>query len=100
MGIIIKKKPGNVIPFCDLKPTAECEGEWITHCQKDGPKVVSNLSNALIALRTDPKLFKTFALDEMLQIPILMAPLPGDESAPNFAPRPLTDHDVTRTQDY
>jgi predicted P-loop ATPase len=100
MGININKKPGNVVPFSDLKATAGCDSEWIIHCQKDGPKVVNNVSNALLALRTDPQLSKTFAFDEMLQITFLMAPLPGDESAPNFTPRPLTDHDVTRVQDY
>jgi hypothetical protein len=100
MRIIINKKPGNVIQFSDLKATAGCDSEWIIHCQKDGPKVVNNVSNALLALRTDPQLSKTFASDEMLQITFLMAPLPGDESAPNFTPRPLTDHDVTRVQDY
>jgi predicted P-loop ATPase len=100
MGIIINKKAKNVIQFSDLKAIAGCNAEWIIHCQKDGPKVVNNVSNALLALRTDPKLSSTFALDEMLQIPFLLAPLPGEENAPNFAPRPLTDHDVTRTQDY
>ncbi len=99
MGVVIKK-PGNVIQFSDLKATAGCDAKWIIHCQKDGSKVVNNVSNALLALRTDPKLLKTFALNEMLQIAFLMAPLPEEEDPPNFAPRPLTDHDVTRLQDY
>jgi predicted P-loop ATPase len=101
MGIIVKKTPGNVIPFSDLgAPKPAYDVEWIAHCQKDGAKVVNNVSNALLALRTDPALSSVLAFDEMLQIPFLMKVLPGGSKTANFVPRPISDHDVTLLQEY
>jgi Predicted P-loop ATPase and inactivated derivatives len=101
MGITLNKKPGNVVLFSDLAKTkADYDVEWVDHCQKDGPKVVNNLANALLGLRKDPALSSTFALDEMLQIPILMKPLPSEGNATHFVPRPVADHDVTLLQEY
>jgi predicted P-loop ATPase len=56
-----------------------------------------NLANALIAIRSDPQLVGRFAYDEMLQAPLLMRPL-LDANPPK--PRPVTDNDVTRVQEY
>jgi predicted P-loop ATPase len=98
--IIAKSKPGHAISFSDaVKQLDQSEPEWLSHCQKDGPRPVNNLANALLALRTDPALSKAIAFDEMLQSTFLMKSLPGDKAI-NFSPRPIIDQDVTRVQEY
>jgi predicted P-loop ATPase len=59
--------------------------------------VLPNVANILIALRADPNLKDCFALDQMLQAPLLTKPLDDNEG---FEPRPLTDTDVTRFQEW
>jgi predicted P-loop ATPase len=66
-----------------------------------------NLHNALLALDNDPLLRGRFAYDLMLQAPLLVQPLnliaPDDvdpDSPDTFKPRPATDTDVSRVQEY
>jgi predicted P-loop ATPase len=57
----------------------------------------SNLANALLMLRDDPKLRDAIAFDEMLRAPVLVRPLKDE---PNFATRPITDADVAVIQEH
>lgn len=92
--------PGNVISFSAIaKSQAGGEAGWLAECQYEHGKPINNLANVLIALRFDPALCDVVALDEMLQRPFLMKPLPGDANPGQFVPRPLTDQDVTRLQE-
>ena len=67
-------------------------------------RIVANLANALITLRSAPELANAFAFDEMLCSPLLMTELPiatGSESpvcAPT--PRPARDEDVSQLQEF
>lgn len=73
---------------------------WLDGAQLDkAGQPHPNLTNALLAIRTDPALRDAFAQDLMLRAPILVTPLPG-ESAASFKPRPLRDTDVGITQEY
>ena len=94
--------PGNVISFSAVAKSCQAGGEatWVTLCQCDkNGKPLNNLANIMIALRNDQNLSQSFALDEMLQAPKLMQPLPGEPEPQNFKPRPITDQDVTRSQE-
>lgn len=57
-----------------------------------------NLANAMTALRGAPELKDCFALDEMLQVPVLMKPLPNGN--PGLLPRPVRDTDVSIVQEW
>jgi hypothetical protein len=81
---------------------------WMRECLC-GDKGVPypNLANALTALRGDPALSELFAYDLMMQAPLLTRPLalivPEGESGPvdkDRKPRPVTDGDVARVQEY
>jgi predicted P-loop ATPase len=58
------------------------------------------LANVLLALREDQNLAGVFAFDEMLGLTMLMKPSPGVHGSAQFQTRPVTDHDVTRVQEY
>lgn len=63
----------------------------------------ANLTNAMEALRTDPKLADVVSYDEMLHTTILTRPMPGklgEAERAQFAPRPLADVDVSQMQEY
>jgi predicted P-loop ATPase len=57
---------------------------------RNGP--LSNVANALLALRNDPTLRNAFVYDEMLCVSVLRDPKRGL--------RPLTDADITATQEF
>jgi len=79
--------PGNVISFSAIaKSQAGGEVGWLAECQYENGKPINNLANVLIALRFDPALCDAVALDEMLQRPFLMKPLPGDGIRDNSYP--------------
>jgi hypothetical protein len=78
---------------------------WLANCMKDDRgRVVPNLANILIGLRTAPELKDTIALDAMLQAPVLLKPLPvasGGLLASNGPlPRPIQDNDVSQLQEW
>jgi len=72
---------------------------WLADCIKGGKgEPLPILANALAALRSDSVLHNIVAQDEMLRAPILMRPLGGGNTP--FTPRPVTDADVTKIQEY
>ena len=76
---------------------------WFEKIQRDEKaRVIHNLANALIALRHDPAAVGFFAFNEMLQEAILMkpGPLAPDAKPAPPAPRPVTDDDVSRLQEW
>src|SRR4051812_1791428 len=51
----------------------------------------------MTGMRSDPLLCESVAYDQMLRAPILVRPL---EAERDFKPRPVTDGDVSRIQEY
>jgi predicted P-loop ATPase len=70
---------------------------WIAQCQvsKRGT-VLLNVTNVMTALREDPNLRDAFAFNQMLNAPMLTAPLSGPVEG--FVPRPCVDRDVWELQ--
>jgi hypothetical protein len=66
-------------------------------------RIVPNLANVLIALRTAPDLADAFAYDEMERAPVLMTELPlapnGQSAGDDQYPRPVRDADVSQLQE-
>jgi hypothetical protein len=73
--------------------------DWLKRCQRteDG-SLLSNLANAMIALREAPELHGLFVYDEMLRAPLLHGILPGGSGPP--PPRTVCDPDVTAVQEW
>jgi hypothetical protein len=72
---------------------------WLVHCIKDAKeKPLPVLANAMAALRSAPSVAECFARDEMLNAPLLMAPLPGGGNYHEI--RPVTDVDVGILQEW
>lgn len=68
---------------------------WIEEClRSDTGKPLPVLANAMVAL--EAMMPDHFGYDEMLSIPMLMRPI--EANGTDFAPRPLTDVDVTLVQ--
>jgi predicted P-loop ATPase len=85
----------NIIKLAEL---FDRDPEWIHDCiTGENGRILPNVANILVALRADPKLKDCFALDQMLQAPLLMRPLSDSEG---FKARPLTDIDVTHFQEW
>jgi Virulence-associated protein E/RepB DNA-primase from phage plasmid len=81
---------------------AEDDAHWINDCIRDEHgRPLSNLANAMIALRRDPALKDLVAYDEMLCAAILQDRVPGaaaDEEP--FTARPVRDEDVSGIQEF
>ena len=76
---------------------------WFRECQfTQQGEVRSNLANALVAFRSDPRVARIARFDEMLRLPILMQPVPGAQIEGNgeFQPRPIRDEDYTLLQEW
>ena len=75
--------------------------DWYRRVQvnKDGA-ARGNLANVVLALSEDPAWGGVLAYDEMEQTAYLRKPVPrhGEDPPANFAPRPITDEDVTEAQ--
>jgi len=71
---------------------------WKAQCMDTGEIRASNLGNALLALRRDPKLCDVLGYDQMLCAAMLMKPL--FVTNPAFKPRPIIDADVGLIQEY
>jgi hypothetical protein len=71
---------------------------WTSRTMEPKVLAASNLGNALLGLRSDPELHDTLGFDEMLQAPVLLRKLFGDD--PDFVSRPLTDDDVGAIQEF
>jgi predicted P-loop ATPase len=74
----------------------------LTRPLKKAERVCSNVDNALILFKSEPALEGLVAHNEMLDLPILMrpVPLPGEDTtdATAFEPRPLRDPDTIAIQ--
>lgn len=75
-------------------------GPWHGRLHMGGKVPVSNLANALIALRGAPELAGLFAHDAMLRHTMVLADLPNPRMAAVTAARPLTDADVSAVQEW
>jgi hypothetical protein len=72
---------------------------WLNGCQRNSRgQLLSNLANALVALRKAPELLDLFRYDDMLRLPLLAKPLDGYCST--FTQRPVCDEDVTGVQEW
>ena len=72
---------------------------WTKYLQRnDAGDAVINLANAMTALRYAPELSGCFRFDEMLQVPVLVRPLP--KGKPGILPRPVRDTDVSIVQEW
>lgn len=58
------------------------------------------LANVMMALRADMAIIALFARDEMYCGDILMQPLPGGKPEVAFAPRPVSDDDISALQEW
>jgi predicted P-loop ATPase len=77
--------------------------DWLSQCIMGKTAPRSNLANVLVALRSDPALRDLLAYDQMLRATILNHPVPAwgqDCPSHEFIPRPVTDTDVGRVQEY
>jgi predicted P-loop ATPase len=79
--------------------------EWADGCVKDdAARIIPNLANVLVALRSLPEVADAFAYDSMSCETILRKELPiapNGESASNAPfPRPVTDADVSQLQEW
>jgi predicted P-loop ATPase len=72
--------------------------EWHYDCLKSkSGRLLSVLTNVMLALRCDPAVRGCIAFDEMFCGPMLLRPLP-DSAIAAPTPRPLTDDDVSTLQ--
>lgn len=77
--------------------------DWLADLLRDDKaNVLPNLANAMTVLRRAPQLAECFAYDEMLCAPILTRPVPdwGEPPRQSETPRPVTDGDVGRAQEW
>jgi hypothetical protein len=71
---------------------------WAGKTMDTKTAAASNLGNTLLGLRNDPELRDVLGFDEMLQAPVLVRPLFGND--PDFVTRLLTDADVGAIQEF
>ncbi len=86
------------------KPDAG-DAPWLSNCLlDDGGRVIANLANVLVCLRTDPAVASAFVFDEMMQTAMLVKPLPvapkGKPAGDDPLPRPIRDEDVSQLQEF
>jgi predicted P-loop ATPase len=74
--------------------------DWAASLQRSSGAPLTNLRNALIALRRAPVLAGLVAFDEMLQATMVMRDLTGSHLAEVTAPRRQTDNDVLAIQEW
>ena len=92
-----KRGGGKAAPVEELAP-------WLaTALLDDRGRVLANLANIMVALRTAPEIAGSFAFDEMMRAPILLQALPlADGIAGDLGPypRPVRDADVSQLQEW
>jgi predicted P-loop ATPase len=108
-GPIAPEEPVNVHSF---RPKAARNGKprpaapsasWLAGALRDHrDEPIPNLANALIALRTAPELQGIFGYDEMQCATITLREPPSKDGTPGIEcePRPTTDVDVGRVQEF
>ena len=85
-----------------VQTVASAGRPWLTKAQlTQQGEVRSNLLNALLPLRDDPRVSHIVRYDEMQRLPILMQPIPGSQlDGHGFDPRPADDPDYTLVQEW
>jgi hypothetical protein len=99
---------GLVDPICTIEDYVEVpSGDWYTRCQTNAKDIVlSNLSNTALALRSDPAFEGMLRYDSFADVAIMHRPAPKTANQTKFTdpdpryPRPLTDNDISRTQEW
>ncbi|MEA1831737.1 VapE family protein [Methylobacterium durans] len=79
------------------------KADWLEHClRNDKGEPIPNLANALTALREAPELADVFSHDLMLCAPLVNRDIPdfGEPAGDSITPRPATDTDVSRVQEW
>jgi predicted P-loop ATPase len=85
----------------DGKQQQGIERDWKKSAMRSKPDsktLLGNLANTMNALRNDDQLRDTLAFDQMLCAPILTHSL--FDAEPGFQPRPTTDDDVGKIQEF
>lgn len=76
---------------------------WSPLLQKNGrQEPLPNLANTLLVLREDARFVDLFGYDEMLRMPVLLAPVPGivvEQDDGRSYPCPMRDTDVSAVQE-
>ena len=84
--------------------SAEKTNDWYSRCLETAAGgVLSNLANAILALREDPAWSGVFAYDQMAHETLLEAAIPRHDGSPAVVgpfPRPITDADVGAVQEW
>jgi predicted P-loop ATPase len=105
----VKKKGGNDAgenSIIELAKRRSKQPAWLNEVQRGAPgpdgkaKPIANLYNALKAMRGDEFLRGLFRRDEMMAATMLMKPIDAAEAAEGFEPRPATDTDIAKVQEY
>jgi predicted P-loop ATPase len=88
-------------------PLAKEAIAWLGDCMRDDKdRVIANLANLMIGLRSDPRVTRAFAFDEMMQTTMIVRPLPvapngkAAESDADVLPRPIRDADASQLQEW
>lgn len=80
---------------------SENSPDWLEICHRDKQgEARGNLYNAMTALRSDPRLRDLFGRDDMQRVPYLLRSIPGKVEEILRAPRPVTDIDAARLQEF
>lgn len=88
-----------IVDFALAAGAAKKKFPWLLQCQtslQGNPR--ANLFNAMLALRNDEALARSFAFDEMTREVLLVAPIPGAPATP--LPHPVRDEDVSLVQEF
>lgn len=100
----VPKPAGQTERSAQPKPSQRSPN-WYADCiLGSSNQVLPILANALLALRRDPAWDGVLIYDEMVRAPMLIKPVPRHGTTPAdasaWAPRPLTDDDVTLAQEW
>ncbi|MBB3972519.1 VapE domain-containing protein [Hansschlegelia beijingensis] len=94
----------NLLGYRGRKAEGGGNAAWVDEALRDERGAPLNtLANVMIGMRSDPQLRQLVAYDEMLCAGTLMRPVPVFGAKPPtepFAPRPVSDADVSAIQEY
>lgn len=95
----------NITPLQGSKKAKIERDGWLGRCLADDRgRIIPNLANTMIALRSNPTLSGAVAFDEMQQDAILVERLPvapsGKPAGLDPVPRPVRDEDVSQLQEW
>jgi predicted P-loop ATPase len=100
-------RSGLATPAAPSKKAKPPRTGWLADAMVDErDRVIANLANVMLALRSDPHVVKAFAFDEMMQTPLIVEPVPiapggkAAESTDDVLPRPVRDADASQLQEW